>query len=75
MLRSDDETIEINRTAAPHTVEQINEILGCKVACGAWGIRAAAESTEGRIEGSNAFVQSGDDVGERRASRVVKVER
>lgn len=57
-----------------HGFEHEDEILGDDVARGARREGAAAEAGEGRVEGGDADIEAGDDVGEAEAARVVEVE-
>ena len=59
----------------PSPFSMIDQIVGGEVAGGARRVRAAAEPAGRRVEGRDAEGQRRQDVGERRAARVVEVQR
>ena len=56
-----------------HAVEQVDEVFGGEIAGCAGGIRAAAESAGGSVEGGDAHVQPGGSVGEGGPISVMKM--
>src|SRR5690606_41487918 len=58
-----------------HAVQHVDDGVGGDVAGGAVGIRAAAQAGNGGIDGGDAHVDAGKDVGQRLVARVMEVDR
>ena len=56
-------------------IEEVDEVLGREIAGGARRVRAATGPARRRVEAAGTGVQSGGDVREGGAPRVVEVER
>ena len=67
--------LQVDARANPQPVEHEHEVLGGEVPRRPRRVRTAAEPTGGPIERGDAGVEGGEDVRQRGASRVVKVQR
>src|SRR5437867_11916579 len=56
-----------------HAVESVEKVLRGQVPAGPRGVRAAAEAAGRAVDGGDARLQRGEDVGQRRPPRVVEV--
>src|SRR5688572_7781997 len=73
--RGGGDTFDPHACGNPKAVEQIEEVLGREIAGGAWRVRTSAKPAGRRIEDADACLEAGVDVDQRRATRVVKMER
>ena len=70
-----DQALEVDPGLDAHAVEHVDEVLRRDVARRAGRVRAAAEAPHRRIEVADPHLEPDEDVGERRAARVVHVHR
>jgi hypothetical protein len=70
-----DDRVQIDAGGDAQAIQHVDKVLGCEVAGCARGVRAAAESAGRRVERLDPKVQRGQHIRQRRAARVVKVER
>src|SRR5262245_51803343 len=71
----DEDLFEVDAVLVAGRVEEVHEVLGGEVAGSTRGVRTAARPARRGVEATDAGAQSGRDVGERRAARVVEVVR
>src|SRR5262249_43067144 len=76
-MRHADERGQIDAGRAPHRLEQVDEILGRRIAGEPAAIdelgRMSANAAEGAVEEAHASLVGGDAIGDRRAARVVEM--
>ena len=70
-----DNAIETHPCHDPQPIQHVNEVLGGQVARCAWRLGATAEPARGGIEGGDSGLEACVDVHQRRATRVVQVQR
>ena len=69
------DAFELHARGDTQAVEQVKEILGREVAGGAWRVRTSAKPAGRCIEDADACLEAGVDVDQRRAARVMKMQR